>query len=168
MARRRRNVPETRYDAIVVGAGTAGLSAALLLGRSRRRVLGPIDGGEPRNAPSAGVHYFLTRDGIPPAEFLRIAREQLSVRPEAVAIGAPGADPATRTRIAATVEQVAYLGGNVQYIVRTSGGLSITALAPKTVTRLTVGHVIDISWAPTEALVLATRQPQPDLEEIPA
>ena len=62
---------ETRYDAIVVGAGTAGLSAALLLGRSRRRVL-VLDGGEPRNAPSAGVHYFLTRDGIPPAEFLRI------------------------------------------------------------------------------------------------
>ena len=67
---------ETRYDAVVVGAGTAGLSAALVLGRSRRRVL-VLDGGEPRNAPSAGVHYFLTRDGTPPVELLRIAREQL-------------------------------------------------------------------------------------------
>ena len=64
------------YDAVVVGAGTAGLSAALVLGRSRRRVL-VLDGGEPRNAPSSGVHYFLTRDGTPPDELLRIGREQL-------------------------------------------------------------------------------------------
>ena len=65
------------YDAVVVGAGTAGLSAALVLGRSRRRVL-VLDGGQPRNAPSSGVHYFLTRDGTPPGEFLAIAREQLA------------------------------------------------------------------------------------------
>ena len=65
-----------RYDAVVVGAGAAGLSAALVLGRSRRRVL-VLDGGQPRNAPSSGVHYFLTRDGTPPVELLRIAREQL-------------------------------------------------------------------------------------------
>lgn len=64
------------YDVVVLGAGSAGLSAALVLGRSRRRVL-VLDGGEPRNAPSTGVHYFLTRDGTPPAELLRIAREQL-------------------------------------------------------------------------------------------
>jgi thioredoxin reductase len=44
-----------RYDAVVVGAGCAGLSAALVLGRSRRRVL-VLDGGEPRNDPSSGVH----------------------------------------------------------------------------------------------------------------
>ena len=54
-----------RYDAVVVGAGSAGLSAALMLGRSRRRVL-VLDDGEPGNAPSSGVHYFLTRDGTPP------------------------------------------------------------------------------------------------------
>jgi len=64
------------YDTVVVGAGSAGLSAALVLGRSRRRVL-VLDGGEPRNAPSSGVHYFLTRDGTPPDELLRIGREQL-------------------------------------------------------------------------------------------
>ena len=69
-----------RYDAIVVGAGVAGLSAALVLGRSRRRVL-VLDGGEPRNAPSSGVHYFLTRDGITPEEFLRVGREQLKPYP---------------------------------------------------------------------------------------
>jgi len=68
---------EARYDTVVVGAGVAGLSAALVLGRSRRRVL-VLDGGEPRNAPSSGAHGFFSRDGIPPAELLRIGREQLA------------------------------------------------------------------------------------------
>ena len=40
-----------------------------------------LDGGEPRNAPSSGVHYFLTRDGITPEEFLRVGREQLKPYP---------------------------------------------------------------------------------------
>jgi thioredoxin reductase len=70
-------VGRSRYDAVVVGAGTAGLSAALLLGRSRRRVL-VLDGGEPRNAPAAGVHGFFTRDGARPGELLEIGREQLA------------------------------------------------------------------------------------------
>ncbi len=85
-----------RYDAVVVGAGAAGLSAALMLGRSRRRIL-VLDGGEPRNAPSSGVHYFLTRDGTPPEELLRIGREQLGAYPsvevwEEGATGAAGSD----------------------------------------------------------------------------
>jgi thioredoxin reductase len=66
----------TTYDVIIVGAGPAGLSAALMLGRSRRRVL-LCDSGRPRNAASQAMHGYLTRDGIPPREFLRIAREQL-------------------------------------------------------------------------------------------
>ena len=64
------------YDVVIVGAAPAGLSAALILGRSRRHVL-VCDTGKPRNAASHAMHGFLTRDGIPPAEFLRIAREQL-------------------------------------------------------------------------------------------
>jgi thioredoxin reductase len=63
-------------DVIIVGAGPAGLSAALILGRSRRRVL-VCDTGRPRNAASHAMHGFLTRDGMPPREFLRIAREQM-------------------------------------------------------------------------------------------
>ena len=65
------------YDVIIVGAGPAGLSAALVLGRCRRSVL-VCDSGEPRNAASHGLHGFITRDGIEPKDFLRIAREQLS------------------------------------------------------------------------------------------
>lgn len=64
------------YDVVVVGAGPAGLSAALILGRCRRSVL-VCDTGRPRNARSQALHGYLTRDGIPPLEFLRIAREQL-------------------------------------------------------------------------------------------
>jgi len=64
------------YDVVIVGAGPAGLSAALMLGRCRRRVL-VCDTGRPRNAASRAMHGFLTRDGIPPPEFLAIAREQL-------------------------------------------------------------------------------------------
>lgn len=64
-------------DVIIVGAGPAGLSAALVLGRCRRRVL-ICDAGRPRNAASHALHGFLTRDGIEPAKFLQIAREQLA------------------------------------------------------------------------------------------
>lgn len=64
------------YDVLVVGAGSAGLSAALTLGRCLRRVL-VADGGPPRNEASPGVHDFLTRDGIRRAELLRLGREQL-------------------------------------------------------------------------------------------
>jgi thioredoxin reductase len=65
------------YDVIVIGAGPAGLSAALMLGRSRRRVL-VCDTGKPRNAASRAMHGFLSRDGIAPREFLQISREQLA------------------------------------------------------------------------------------------
>jgi len=56
------------YDVIVIGGGPAGLSGAVALGRALRSVL-VIDAGEPRNAPAAGIHNFLTRDDIAPADF---------------------------------------------------------------------------------------------------
>jgi thioredoxin reductase len=64
------------YDVIIVGAGPAGLSAALMLGRCRRTVL-ICDNGRPRNAASRGLHGYLTRDGIDPSEFRAIGRQEL-------------------------------------------------------------------------------------------
>jgi thioredoxin reductase len=64
------------YDVIVVGGGAAGLSGALVLARARRSVL-VVDSGEPRNAPAAHAHGFLSRDGIPPAELLDLGRAQV-------------------------------------------------------------------------------------------
>ena len=64
------------YDCIIIGGGPAGLSAALMLGRCRRRVL-LCDMGQQRNLRAREMHAFPTRDGIPPREFLGLARAQL-------------------------------------------------------------------------------------------
>ncbi|MCH5674467.1 NAD(P)/FAD-dependent oxidoreductase [Streptomyces gilvus] len=66
-----------KYEVVVVGGGAAGLSAALVLGRARRRTL-VVDAGEPRNAPAAHMQGYLSRDGMPPAEFLAIGREEIA------------------------------------------------------------------------------------------
>src|SRR5689334_24621232 len=65
------------FDVVVVGGGAAGLSAALVLGRARRKVA-VIDAGAPRNAPAAHMQGFLSRDGMPPAEFLDIGRSEVT------------------------------------------------------------------------------------------
>ena len=64
------------YDVVVVGGGPAGLSAALMLGRCRRRVL-VCDVGEPRNRKSHALHGYLTRDGIAPPQFNDLGRDEL-------------------------------------------------------------------------------------------
>ena len=65
------------HDVIIIGGGPAGLSAALLLGRARRRAV-ICDAGTPRNRTSHALHGFLSRDGIPPAELLRTGRDEIS------------------------------------------------------------------------------------------
>jgi thioredoxin reductase len=66
----------SQYDVMVIGGGAAGLSAALVLSRARRRVL-VIDAGAPRNAPATHLHGYLSRDGIPPAELLAAGRHEV-------------------------------------------------------------------------------------------
>lgn len=63
------------HEVIVIGGGAAGLSAALVLGRARRRVA-VVDGGEPRNAPAEHMHGYLSRDGMSPAELLVAGRAE--------------------------------------------------------------------------------------------
>jgi thioredoxin reductase len=63
------------YDVVVIGGGAAGLSAALVLGRARRKVA-VVDSGTPRNAPAAHMHGYLSRDGAPPAELLATGRAE--------------------------------------------------------------------------------------------
>ncbi len=66
----------TRREVIIVGAGPAGLSCALVLGRCRRDVL-VIDDGQPRNAPSRAAHGYFTRDGTSPSQLLAAGRAEL-------------------------------------------------------------------------------------------
>jgi thioredoxin reductase len=67
----------TVYDVVVVGGGAAGLSAALVLGRARRRVA-VVDAGAPRNAPAAHMQGFLSRDGMPPTGLLAAGRAEVA------------------------------------------------------------------------------------------
>jgi thioredoxin reductase (NADPH) len=64
------------HDVVVIGAGAAGLSAALVLARARRRVA-VVDAGAPRNLPAAHMQGFLSRDGMPPRELLEAGRAEV-------------------------------------------------------------------------------------------
>lgn len=77
----------TEYEALIIGAGPAGLMAAQTLGRQRRRVL-LVDDGRPRNAPAAAMHMYLSRDGIAPAELRRYGREELTAYPSVSQVAA--------------------------------------------------------------------------------
>ncbi|WP_445479900.1 NAD(P)/FAD-dependent oxidoreductase [Lysinibacillus irui] len=69
-----------QYDCIIIGGGPAGLSAALTLGRARRKIL-LFDNGTNRNRVTQESHGYLTRDGIKPYEFKDIAIKELQSYP---------------------------------------------------------------------------------------
>jgi thioredoxin reductase len=69
-----------QYECAIIGGGPAGLNAALVLGRARRNTL-LLDDNKPRNAVTHASHGFITRDGVKPAEFRRIAHEEISRYP---------------------------------------------------------------------------------------
>ena len=68
---------DERYDVVVIRGGAAGLSGAVALLRSRRRVL-VVDAGQPRNAPATGVHNYLGREDVAPADLLADGRAQVA------------------------------------------------------------------------------------------
>ncbi|WP_276498564.1 NAD(P)/FAD-dependent oxidoreductase [Pontibacter litorisediminis] len=65
------------YDVIIIGGGPAGLNAAMLLGRSRRKVV-VFDSGKPRNRWANNMNGFLTSDGMNPREFIQKGRAELA------------------------------------------------------------------------------------------
>ena len=67
-------------DCAIIGGGPAGLTAALVLGRARRRVL-VFDDNQPRNAVTQESHGFLTRDGVKPHEFRALAHQEIGKYP---------------------------------------------------------------------------------------
>jgi thioredoxin reductase len=71
------DIRDLDHDVIIIGGGAAGLSAAVTLARSRRRVL-VVDAGQPRNAPARGVHNLLGHEGISPLDLLARGRAELS------------------------------------------------------------------------------------------
>ncbi len=71
-----------------------GVERGLVLARARRSVV-VIDAGEPRNAPAAAVHGFLTRDGIAPAELVRTGRREVEGYGGRVLAGRASACPAS-------------------------------------------------------------------------
>lgn len=68
---------DNEWECVVVGGGAAGLSAALMLGRARRRTL-VVDAGEPSNRVAPGIGGLLGQDGRPPHEFYADARNELA------------------------------------------------------------------------------------------
>ena len=121
-------------DVIIIGAGPAGLNAALVLGRCHRQTL-VLDSGQPRNAAVTAMWGFLSRDGVAPHELLRIGRAQLlpydsvELRPAEVADAAShedgifevtlrdGAQLATRKLLLATgvIDELPAIAGIEQF-----------------------------------------------------
>ncbi|MEU6480444.1 NAD(P)/FAD-dependent oxidoreductase [Streptomyces sp. NPDC047017] len=101
----------TSYDVIVIGGGAGGLNAALVLARARRPVA-VVDAGEPRNAPAAHMHSFLSRDGVPPLTVLETGRAEVARYGAALVRG--------------RVDEVAP-GADGRYLVRLDGGATLTA-----------------------------------------
>lgn len=99
------------YDVLIIGGSNAGLSAAMLLGRSLRRVL-VIDAGKPCNQQTPHSHGFLTRDGETPTAISAIAREQISQYP-------------TVQFLADTVSSAAQMPNG--FTVITAGGMTFSA-----------------------------------------
>ncbi|MBF4457476.1 NAD(P)/FAD-dependent oxidoreductase [Pseudoclavibacter sp. VKM Ac-2867] len=93
------------WDTIVIGAGPAGLSAALMLTRGRRRVL-VLDHGVPRNRFTDHMHGVLGHEGLAPGELRRLGRAEVEAHEgvfdeaEVVSVTPIGDDDGARVHVA--------------------------------------------------------------------
>ena len=99
-----------KFECAVVGGGAAGLSAALVLGRARRRTL-VIDAGGQSNLPAHGIGGLLGHDGRSPAELYEIGRGELEKYPS-----------------------VRFIEGTVDRVAESDGGFDLTIAGEQTVT----------------------------------
>ena len=67
-------------DCVIIGGGPAGLNAALVLGRAKRKVV-LFDNNQARNKVTQESHGFITRDGVSPSEFRELAHQDISKYP---------------------------------------------------------------------------------------
>ncbi|HMQ38726.1 MAG TPA: FAD-dependent oxidoreductase [Micropruina sp.] len=111
---------DSRWDVVVIGGGPAGLAAALMLGRSRRRVL-VVDAGSPRNRFAAHMHGVLGNEGVDPAELLARGRDEVAAFGVEVSEG--------------TVDRVDLIDGGVR--VELGGGVTHEARAVLVATGIT-------------------------------
>ncbi|TJZ44432.1 NAD(P)/FAD-dependent oxidoreductase [Streptomyces piniterrae] len=110
------NAGSDNLDVVIVGGGAAGLNAALVLARARRRVA-LLDSGEPRNAPAVHMHGFLSRDGMPPADLRAAGRAEIE------RYGGDLIDGRVES-----VERIERLAGTVRgFVVRLAGGRALRA-----------------------------------------
>ncbi|TRW44823.1 NAD(P)/FAD-dependent oxidoreductase [Georgenia yuyongxinii] len=103
-------------DAVVIGGGAAGLNGALMLARSRRRVV-VVDGGTPRNAPAEAVHGLLGLEGTAPALLYERGREEVRRYGGVVVAG----EVATAEPAASSAD------GDLRFTVTLAGGRTLTA-----------------------------------------
>ncbi|WP_018627707.1 NAD(P)/FAD-dependent oxidoreductase [Niabella aurantiaca] len=96
------------FDAIIIGGSYAGLSAAMALGRSLKKVL-ILDGEKPCNATTPYSHNFLTQDGKPPAAIAALARQQVACYDTALLL----TDPAIRAIASSSHFTIETLSGAV-------------------------------------------------------
>ncbi|AQA04786.1 pyridine nucleotide-disulfide oxidoreductase [Mycobacterium sp. MS1601] len=98
------------FDCVIIGGGAAGLSAALVLGRARRRVL-VLDAGQQSNRAAHGIGGLLGFDGRPPAELYAAGRAELA------------AYPSVQVRDGTVADAVAVDGG---FVVYPAGGVEVS------------------------------------------
>jgi spermidine/putrescine transport system ATP-binding protein len=142
--------PQTRFVAGFIG--TTNLLSGTIDG---------LDGETAIVLLSSGERCTMAADGLASGTPV-----ELSVRPEAIRICPvdPG-DPSPGRQIRGIVEQSAYLGNFVTYQVATDGGLSLSALAPRSEQRAAVGSPVTLEWAAADSLVVAETRAGHQAEE---